>query len=435
MEKLKSGSNINSVHNSRISLNQKLGSPMIGSSIHGSMNPITAQLLKEAKLNRTVSDHQALPAETKEKSNLGGDDLLADLASSVISLGIKSSLGKGSNTNLSKQLEKVASGSVNSLYKKVLSKSINSLGSGLLSKGNNMKNSCSNLRNVTTLNYSTSNAGEDNNGTFTLPTTNKIYDKVSENVIHFIQNQWKQSDGISSTFQFLNVIKDGLSIDINCNDYLIKPLIEYNPLFIYISSGWLKKNEAELEEIKKSLQNTNVDKRFYVMPWKIEDQAINDGKSYWACIIYDKSSDKYIIFDTKNTDIHAYGVCLMIQSSILKYMFDMTTPFYDKSLQEIIATKEQSTLETSANHEGWQNIIICNSGLNHGDCGIDNVLMANYFVQNYDTVFKNIIQNNLDYTAISNLLSSIKFSDFNTYIEKLFTISAIQYFNSNNMLC
>ncbi|OUM59798.1 hypothetical protein PIROE2DRAFT_14598, partial [Piromyces sp. E2] len=326
------------------------------------------------------------------------------------------------------------SGSVNSLYKKVLSRSINSLGSGLLAK-DNVKNSHSNLRNVTTLNYSSSNAGDDKNGPFTLPTTNKIYDEVSDNVIHFIQNQWNQSDGISSTFQFLSIIKNGTDIDNNCNDYLIKPLIEYHPLFRYISPGWLKMNEKELEDLKKTLEDKKNEKRFFVMPWKIEDQAINNGQSYWICIIYDKSSDKYIIFDTKNKDIHAYGVCLMIQSGILKYMFDMTTPFYDKSLQEIIANREQTTLETSANHEGWKQIIICNSGLNHEDSGIDNVLMANYFVQNYNTVFQNIIDNHLDYNAISDLLSSIKFSDFDVYIEKLFTISAIQYFNSNNMLC
>ncbi|OUM59797.1 hypothetical protein PIROE2DRAFT_63551 [Piromyces sp. E2] len=367
IEKLKKpeSNNSSSVYHSKTSLIQKLRSPMADSSIHGSMNPITAQLLKEAKLNKTGSD-KAITAEEKEKGLLDEDDLLGGLAYSLVSLGKNSLLGKGSNPDASKKIEKVVSGSVNSLYKKVLSRSINSLGSGLLAK-DNVKNSHSNLRNVTTLNYSSSNAGDDKNGPFTLPTTNKIYDEVSDNVIHFIQNQWNQSDGISSTFQFLSIIKNGTDIDNNCNDYLIKPLIEYHPLFRYISPGWLKMNEKELEDLKKTLEDKKNEKRFFVMPWKIEDQAINNGQSYWICIIYDKSSDKYIIFDTKNKDIHAYGVCLMIQSGILKYMFDMTTPFYDKSLQEIIANREQTTLETSANHEGWKQIIICNSGLNHED--------------------------------------------------------------------
>ncbi|ORX43237.1 hypothetical protein BCR36DRAFT_415647 [Piromyces finnis] len=423
---------INSLHNSRISLVQKIASPLVEGSILGSLNPITAQLLKEAKQNK-VSHEAEESAEAKNKSLLGEIDLLG-LGSSILSLGVKSSLGHGSNPNVARKME---TDSTNNLYKKVLSKSINSIGSGLLFKGNkSAKNSCSNLRNVVTLNYSSSNNGEeDGNDIFKLPSTTMIYNKVSENVIHFIKNQWKQSDGISSTFQFLSVIKDGLNIDNNCNNYLIKPLIEYNSLFVYINPGWLNMDEKELEEIKKNLQDNKKERRFYVMPWKIEDKAINNGSSYWICIIYDKSSNKYIIFDTKNKDIYVYGVCLMIQSSILKYMFDITTSFYDKSLQEIIANKELTTLETSTNHEGWKQIIICNSGLCHGDCGIDNVLMSSYFVQNYDTIFKNIIQNNLDYSAINKLLSSIKFSDFNSYIEKLFTISAIQYFNSNNMLC
>jgi len=398
--------------------------------LHGSMNPITAQLLKAAKQERNESG----VAENKSRSSVGVKETITQLLSnedlggliaSSLSLDKKSLLG--SNTSLSK---KVGSNS-NLLCRKVLSGSLNSLRSGRAS----VRVSHSNLRNVTTIDYSIPNESEADSGVFKLPSTDEIYGKVSENVIHFIQNQWKQSEGISTTFQFLSTIKEGSNIDNNCNDYMIKPLVEYKSIFCYISPSWLKMSETELQEIKKSFKEKEEKKQFFVMPWKIEDQAINNGISYWICIIYDTSSNKYIIFDTKNEDIHAYGVCLMLQSALLNYMFDLSPPFYVKSLQEIIGNNQETKLETSVSDKGWEQIIICNSGLNHGDSGIDNVLMANYFVQNYNTVFEDVIQGKMDYEAIKTLLSSIKFSEFNTYIEKLFTISAIQYFNSNNMLC
>lgn len=391
------------------------------------MNPITAQLLKEARQEKLSNDPLDGSKQFKRNENniLKEDDIFG-LGSSL------SLISKGSNEKRSKHGINNNT-SINNLYKKVLSSSLNSLQGGF--ENNNVKNSHSNLRNVATMNYSMSTNGVNENDAFDLPPISKIYNKVSDNVITFIQNQWKQSDGISATFQFLNNIREAKSIDNNCNDYLIKPLIEYCNIFIYISPSWLKKDETELNKIRESLQKDKDEKRFFVMPWNIEDKSINKGNPYWICIIYDKIMNKYIIFDTKNDDIHAYGVCLMIQSGILKYMLDITAPFYFKSLQEIIADKHQTTLETNSNHEGWKKIIICNSGLNHGDCGIDNVILANYFVQNYDKVFKKIIQNNMDYKAIKELLLSIKYLDFNTYIEKLFTISAIQYFNVNNMLC
>jgi len=433
----------NSRVNSRNSLIiQKGGSNE--SFLRGSMNPITAQLLMAAKQEKKkdntsgggggISGNKIGSIDIDAKENgtfnqiLSNEDL-GGLMASASSLSLDKKSSHGSNASLSKRMDNI-------LCRKVLSGSLNGSRTGLVQDRGSARASHSNLRNVTTIDYSIPNDGdEEASDVFKLPTPEKIYGKVSDNVITFIQNQWKQSEGISATFQFLSAIKEGSNIDNDCNDYMIKPLVEYNPLFCYISPSWLKLNETELEDIKKNLKEKGETRQFFVMPWKIEDQAINNGVSYWICIIYDTSTNKYIIFDTKNEDIHAYGVCLMIQSAIINYMFDITAPFYVKSLQEIIGNNEETKLETNVNDEGWEQIIICNSGQNHGDCGIDNVLMSNYFVQNYETVFKDVIQNKTDYEGIKTLLSTIKFSEFNIYIEKLFTISAIQYFNSNNMLC
>ncbi|ORX75782.1 hypothetical protein BCR32DRAFT_249290 [Anaeromyces robustus] len=413
-----------------------------GSSIHGSMNPITAQLLKEVRQNTETKDKEAY------EHILDKDDLFGLGSTSTLLKSSHESLLKNREEKIKPNLSRNLSGSHNNLYKKILSTSLNSVHSGIFENKGSVMNSRSNLRNVTTMNYSlpgdqesqkpTSNNKEKLSETFKLPTINQIYNKVSDNVIRFIQNQWKQTDGISATFQFLSMVKNGLDIDNTCNDYLIKPLIEYNSLFNYISPSWIKMTEEELEKLKTttlSKTKNEENKRFFVMPWKLENKSINEGKAYWISIIYDKMNEQYLIYDNKNKDTHVYGVCLMIQSSILNYMYNITSPFYSKSLQEIISDKGQTTLEANINDETWKKIIICSSELNHGDNGIDNVLLVNCFVQKYETVFKDIIQNHMEYEDIKKLLSSIKFSEFNTYIEELFTISAIQYFNENNMLC
>ncbi|ORY73717.1 hypothetical protein LY90DRAFT_502901 [Neocallimastix californiae] len=406
-----------SVGNSKTSLIHKDAE----SSCCGSMNPITAQLLQAARQG----------AANSKTNNDTDNDNNSKKENNHSSLGSKISL-------VSKSIS--TKGSMNKLYQKVLSGSLNSFHSGIVNKGNNSRKSHSNLRNVTTLNYSVSSKdGEDkdreNNkdDTFKLPSINEIFNSISDNVVTFVKNQWNQKDGISTTFEFLNVIKNTTTIDNSCNDYLMKPLIEYNDNFVYISPSWLNQDEVELNKIQSDLQAMK-EKRFFVMPWKIEEPSINEGNPYWICVIYDNFNKKYMIFDSKNEDIYVYGECLMIQSSIIKYMMDITIPFYSKTLQEIITNKEQGPLEIDKNDEGWKNIIICNAGLNHGDCGIDNVLLSNYYVQNYEKVFNDIVQNNMEYNSIKELLSTVKFAEFNSYIESLFTIAAVQYFNINNML-